>query len=192
MVAIAPRRIRRAGPLGRSGDAGSSNANSDALRILASDPAMVDATTLVYLDPPYMRRQRTRSLYDFEFESVQEHTALLNLITRLPCMVMLSGYSDPLYAAMLQDRHGWRVCSFPAMTRGGVRIEHVWMNFPEPAELHDCRWAGDGFRERERIKRKRQRWAARLAKLGAVERQIIREALELDTPQPAMLPAATS
>jgi len=43
---------------------------------------------------------------------------------------MISGYWSPLYATMLK---GWRSIKFPAMTRGGVREEWVWMNF-HPAD----------------------------------------------------------
>jgi hypothetical protein len=31
-------------------------------------------------------------------------------------------------------------------------------NFPEPVALHDYRYLGEDFRQRERIKRKKQRW----------------------------------
>jgi hypothetical protein len=34
----------------------------------------------------------------------------------------------------------------------------VWMNFPEPAELHDYRFLGEDYRERQDIKRQRERW----------------------------------
>lgn len=37
---------------------------------------------------------------------------------------------------------------------------------------------GDGFRERERIKRKAQRWLLRMAALPSEEREFIRQALD--------------
>lgn len=48
---------------------------------------------------------------------------------------------------------------------------------PELAELHDLRYLGSNFRERERIKRKKARWQAKLAKLDPLERAAIMECL---------------
>ena len=67
-------------------------------------------------------------------------------------MVMISGYWSALYADALQ---GWHTVSFQAMTRSGKpATEWLWMNYPEPAALHDYRYLGADFRERERIKKR--------------------------------------
>lgn len=134
----------------------------------------IDGRTLLYLDPPYLRETRTRLLYDFEFHSPDEHTALIALLVKLPCMVMLSGYRSKLYAKLLKN---WRTVDIPAMTRGGKRIETLWCNFEEPELLHDPRFAGGDFRERENIARKRKRWAAKFAKMDRRERQAVAVAL---------------
>lgn len=131
-------------------------------------------STLLYLDPPYLLSTRTRLLYRVEMETAEAHAELLRFARGLRCMVMISGYWSPLYAEMLHD---WRPIRFPAMTRGGVREEWLWMNFPRPTVFHDPRFCGSGFRERERVKRRRQRWVKRLASMKPFERQIIREAL---------------
>jgi hypothetical protein len=52
------------------------------------------------------------------------------------------------------------------------------MNFAEPLELHDYRFLGKGFRERERIKRKRLRWRARLERMPALERHALMATIE--------------
>lgn len=52
------------------------------------------------------------------------------------------------------------------------------MNYPRPVRLHEYTYLGDGFRERERIKRKAARWAARLRGMSPLERQAILAALE--------------
>jgi hypothetical protein len=64
------------------------------------------------------------------------------------------------------------------MTHGGPRTEWLWCNFPEPIALHDYRYLGVGFRERERIKRKKQRWTARLHGLPMLERQALLAAID--------------
>jgi DNA adenine methylase len=151
----------------------------DARSALTSLAVMQDPLTLLYVDPPYLIELRTRLLYECEFETPALHSQLITSLLTLPCMVMLSGYWSSLYAQMLQS---WRVMHFPAMTRGGLREEYLWMNFPEPATLHDSRFAGQNFRERERIKRKRQRWVSRFTSMPAGERQVIAEALSLADP----------
>lgn len=132
---------------------------------------------LVYCDPPYMIGTRVRrNIYRHEYTDAQ-HEELLSVLVTLPCSIVISGYDSPLYRAVLEQRHGWRCVLVPNTTRGGRRIERVWCNFPDVDHRHDCRYTGENFRERERIKRKRARWRARLAAMPAGERQFILEAL---------------
>jgi hypothetical protein len=132
---------------------------------------------LCYLDPPYLMETRAskRRIYRHEM-TTRDHERLLEIIIALPCMVIISGYASPLYARALA---GWNVHSFNAVTRGGrVAREHVWFNYPLPFELHDYRYLGATFRERERIKRKKARWRTKLAGLPPLERHAILSAIE--------------
>lgn len=142
---------------------------------------------LIYADPPYLHETRTRrDIYRHEYTRAQ-HVELLAVLASLPCAVMVSGYDSELYRVALEHRHGWRRHEFMAHTRGGMRREVVWLNFEHPAELHDPSYVGDNYRERERIKRKRDRWRARFAGMGAAERQVVLDALlELESPKPAV------
>jgi DNA adenine methylase len=126
---------------------------------------------LVYCDPPYLMetRRKQRALYHCEFDE-DDHWRLLRVLRGLKCMVQLSGYWSSLYAKRLE---GWRCIRFQSMTRAGQREECLWMNYPEPAVLHDYRFLGRNFRERERIHRKTRRWIARLNSLPALERLAI-------------------
>ncbi len=129
--------------------------------------------TLIYCDPPYLMstRRQHRPIYRYELSSAESHVRLLEILMNLPCMVMLSGYRSELYDRALAH---WRRAEFYTSDRGGNRkLECVWMNFPEPLELHDYRYLGRGFRERERIKRKRQRWKARLERMPVLERHAL-------------------
>lgn len=130
---------------------------------------------LVYCDPPYLMETRSgRRLYEFEMSSCS-HRRLLRAIRKLPCMVMISGYRSEMYEDALA---GWNVETYQAMTRGGTaRTEYLWFNFPRPTALHDYRYLGSGFRERERIKRKKARWTARLKRLPLLERQALLSAI---------------
>lgn len=122
---------------------------------------------LVYCDPPYVRssRRSARPIYEHEMTDAH-HYKLLSILHRLPCLVMVSGYYSKIYAKDLAD---WRLVTFEAMTRRGPAIEHLWMNYPEPVALHDYRYLGDDFRERERIKRKVKRWHKKFSDLPKLE-----------------------
>lgn len=144
----------------------------DALELL---PDFSDPDTLIYCDPPYLPSTRTGGdLYRFEMTE-EDHVRLLQLLTASDAMVMLSGYRAPLYDQALT---GWQSIDYETQTRGGLKTETLWWNFPEPTVLHDYSYLGIGFRERERIKRKKARWVARLAKMDRLERQAVLAAIE--------------
>ena len=127
---------------------------------------------LVYCDPPYLMETRSskRRMYRYELE-LPGHIALLDVLVQLPCMVMVSGYESDLYCSRLSS---WRVVRYRTMTRAGRMVEELlWCNFPEPEELHDYRYLGRDFRERERIRRKRARWVAMLSAMPVLERAAV-------------------
>jgi hypothetical protein len=148
----------------------------DAHRWIRSSELTRLETTLLYLDPPYLLSTRTRLLYAAELATSDEHTRLLQIILNLKCMTMISGYPSQLYASILTAPR-WRSFKFTAGTHGGKRVEEVWCNFPAALPLHDTRFVGANWRERQRIDRKRTRWTNRLRLLPAPERQCIAEAL---------------
>ena len=132
----------------------------------------------VYADPPYLMQSRRqhRRLYRCELATPTEHRQLLAVLKSLPCKVMLSGYRSQLYE---QELAGWDIYTFEAVTRGGgLATEYLWMNYPRPVALHDYRYLGDDFRERERIKRKKQRWLTRWQGMPVLEKQAILAALK--------------
>jgi hypothetical protein len=89
--------------------------------------------------------------------------------------ILISGYWSDLYADALKD---WNSTSFQAMTRAGKpATEWLWYNYPEPVALHDYGFLGENFRERERIKRKKQRWVNRLRTMDVLERRALLAAI---------------
>ena len=130
----------------------------------------------IYVDPPYLvsTRRSGRSLYRNDY-SEEQHFELLELLTKLPCKIMVSGYHSRIYERYLGD---WRTVTFPARIRSGeIADEWLWMNYPEPTQLHDYRYLGESFREREQIRRKIARWKERLEKLPPLERHALLAAL---------------
>lgn len=149
---------------------------------LTLDPAKVPAEAVVYCDPPYLgsTRRRDQRYYRHELRGELEHEAFLAWALALPARVLVSGYNSALYSARLG---AWRRIDFGAGTRGGRAVESLWCNFAPPLELHDTRFVGAGFRERERIRRKVKRWVRKFQALPLPERAAIREALELLPPR---------
>ena len=114
----------------------------------------------VYADPPYWpaTRRSPRSPYRYDY-SEAEHLNLLRMFRSLQCPVMISGYANAAYDAALP---GWARLAFIGTSHTGRREETVWLNYT-PTILHDIRFLGDTFRERQAIKRKRARWGAKFA-----------------------------
>ena len=131
---------------------------------------------LVYCDPPYLihTRLQQRRIYRYELEEA-DHRRLLDVLLQLPCLVMISGYDSMLYRQKLR---GWIHETFTAVTRGGtVATEFVWMNYSKPDVLHDYRYVGRNFRERQDMKRKAARWRARLVGMPMRDRLSVLSAL---------------
>lgn len=147
---------------------------ADALAFLASYPWRGDE--LVYCDPPYLLETRSsRRRYLFEMDELQ-HRALLDIIKKIPANVMVSGYKSKLYTKALKR---WRLITFEAITRGGTtRTEHLWCNFSEPVELHDYRWVGQTYRQRQDLNRMRRRWTTRLGKMSDKNRRALYAAIQ--------------
>jgi hypothetical protein len=113
-------------------------------------------------------------MYRYELEAAR-HEELLQVLVRLRCFVLLSGYPSEMYRRALAS---WRVIEYDTMTRGGrSRVECLWCNFPEPQALHDYRYLGRDYRERERIRRKVARWVKRLSGMTVLERRAVESAL---------------
>lgn len=143
--------------------------NHDALIFLKN--LQVTDKVLIYADPPYlMSTRKGRRLYKHEY-SEDQHRELLSLLTALrPAMVIISGYWSELYEEMLSD---WNQYDFDVMTRGGMATEYLWFNYPWPTRLHDYAHLGSTFRERERIKRKQNRWINNLKQMPELERNAL-------------------
>jgi DNA adenine methylase len=89
--------------------------------------------SLVYLDPPYLMERRHG--YTVDANSEEFHQELLAMCKKTRCMILLSGYANPLYSRILKPCDGWRARKLTTKTRGtdGVdlaREEMLWMNEP--------------------------------------------------------------
>ncbi len=130
-------------------------------------------TELIYCDPPYLTETRTsHRKYRFDYLK-QDHITLLELLQSLPCHIILSGYPSLLYDDVLG---GWRTLELQAMTRGGPRTEKLWFNY-EIDRTYWASYAGKNFTDRQRIKRKAQRWGKKYQALPNAERLAVLAAI---------------
>lgn len=170
--------------------------NADALETV--NPANMPADAVLYCDPPYVMSARKcqRPYYNHEWTDA-DHVRFLEWVLPASCPVVVSGYWSDIYATRLA---AWRHLSFTVGTRRGRATEHVWCNFPEPASYHETDHVGDGFTDRQRIKRKAARWVRMLAAMPAAERAAVVAGLEraglaraivADVPAAAQSPTST-
>ena len=144
----------------------------------------------VYCDPPYLPGTRRKfPMYAHEM-TASDHARLLDVLCGLSCRVMISGYASRLYCERLK---GWRSFSFAAMTRGNVsRREWVWCNYPSPVALHDYRFLGENYRQRENFARQLRRWKNRLQSMPLLRRQALLAAIAESARAPAVSPVVAT
>lgn len=124
----------------------------------------------IYVDPPYVKSARRRPrVYRHELDD-QAHVELLDVLEQVNAKVMISGYANPVYDARLAH---WHRKEFIVGGHGLAHREVVWLNYAPPEVPFDNRYAGDTFRERQRIKRKQERLRGRIEAMPAVERDML-------------------
>jgi len=136
--------------------------------------------TVLYLDPPYLPETRTdfkNSQYQNELTK-EDHIHLLNTLLKLSSeynnlYIMLSAYDNELYLSMM---HQWHKFTTNCMTRGGKREETLYTNF-DPIQYikHDYTFIGETYTERQRIKRKIERWKNNFNALPLDEKVLIHQ-----------------
>jgi site-specific DNA-adenine methylase len=147
--------------------------NGDAISFVRKHHRHWRESTVVYADPPYplsVRRQQ-RSIYRCELLADNQHRSLLAMLNDTAARVLISGYDCELYERYLA---GWTKSQYRVMVRGGYQVtETLWCNFPPPAVLHDTRYIGSTYRDRERIKRMADRWHRRFERLDPHVQQLL-------------------
>lgn len=128
---------------------------------------------LIYVDPPYPKesRRNMQDLYRHEMTD-ENHRLLLRTIVNLQhdCNILISSYPNDLYSDVLDN---WNTFTFQSQTRNGPATEQVWYNYPDPTELHDYRYLGSDYREREQLKGIITRNVSKFKRLPDVQRNAI-------------------
>lgn len=137
-------------------------------------------STFVYVDPPYLHRNRGKTRYKHELTD-EQHVDLLNRLNNFSCSIAISTYPNKIYSEMLSD---WRLLEYNSTDRSGkVRIENLFMNYPLPKILHDNQYLGDNANNRQDIKRRIARTKKRLLNWNSHERQKLLLELYAELPE---------
>lgn len=131
----------------------------------------------IYLDPPYpleVRRSK-KKIYKYEF-STRAHIELILVARSTNIPILISSYKNKMYESYLHD---WKRVDYPAVIRTGIVTESVYMNYDQPEVLHDYRYIGKDFREREKNKGIIFRNASKINRLPAALKNALLQKLGL-------------
>lgn len=148
--------------------------------------------TFIFLDPPYpfsVRRSKG-NIYNCEMSEVDHEQLLSSVLARIDISnhaagsanVMICTYANhpetgrpnKLYNHYLKK---WSRVDYVGKTRKGPVTETVYMNYALDGKLHDYRYLGTDFIDRQRIKRKIERHVNKLQGLPPMERNAILQQL---------------
>ena len=151
--------------------------NDCAISIITFLPDKPKREEMIFLDPPYRLHTRPHSqkLYEHEM-SDDDHVQLLSAVLDKGdnYKFMIIHPDDEMYNTMLAS---WRKVPIKVRYRNKTSNEVLYMNYPAPEVLQDYKFLGDGCHDRQRIKRKGDRWIAKLKGLPIVEQNYILDRL---------------
>ena len=111
--------------------------------------------TFIFLDPPYLLKSRNyRQLYEHEM-SVLDHYNFLAAVQKLKINCMIIHPQCEMYDHALQS---WRTIQIKIRYNRKTSIEKLYMNYTRPRILQTSKYIGNDCWDRQRIKRKAQRF----------------------------------
>ena len=105
--------------------------NTDALTLIER---YNDENTLIYCDPPYLRKLRKKNIYAVEIRD-EKHIELVEILKKSKSKIILSGYDNDSYN---QELKCWFTAEKQTTAQMGLhRTEKLWMNFNPGMMLFD-------------------------------------------------------
>lgn len=134
--------------------------------------ALGESKIFIFLDPPYLKSVRSHqgNLYNYKMDDPASHKRLLAMVKLIPYPVCITHYPCKLYDTELKD---WRHLDIQGRTHYGMKTERLYMNYPEPTALHDYRYIGNDYREREEYKKSKRNMIAKFKRMPELERNFI-------------------
>lgn len=102
---------------------------------------------VIYCDPPYPLASRKSPQLRYRFEMTDaQHAGFLDAVRWLRVDCLVSTYPTDQYTQQLSH---WNRTEFQSQTRHGAATEWLFYNYPRPEVLHDARFSGEDYRQRE-------------------------------------------
>lgn len=151
--------------------------HADAINFLKNYQFCFPHKYAIYLDPPYplSSRKSDRDRYKFEMTD-EQHIELLEIVLALPghIDVLISTYQNQIYEKYLAS---WHLTTFQSRTRQGTATEYLYTNYTPGNFLHEYTYIGKNFTDRQRIKRKIDRYLTKLDEMPEQERNALISAI---------------
>ncbi len=147
--------------------------NLDALPTLKSLHGK-DKSTFVFLDPTYMKATTSEDRYEYTLNDT-DHVELLTTSLQMKFNIMIIHPACKLYDSMLSNWY-WKTITVRYHKKNC--ITRLYMNYPPPLKLHTTQYLGNGRTDRQRIKRKGDRWISKLTNMAPLEQQYILEKIK--------------
>lgn len=144
--------------------------NGDAMKLLTAY-IKSESDHFIFIDPPYHHSTRPNStkLYKHEMSNDQ-HRQLLNLANQSKNKIMIIHPKCDLYDKMLE---GWRRVEVKIRYHKKTSVECIYMNYDKPKSLMVDKFLGKDCWDRQRIKRKVDRFISKLKQLPELERNMM-------------------
>lgn len=139
------------------------------------------AATLVFLDPTYLieTRKSKSAIYKHEMTVIDHELLLAAALSLKEAKVMFCAYPNGLYDEVLA---GWNTYDFYSKTRNGMALERLYYNYELTDRLHDYRFIGNDFREREANNRIKNNMMAKIKRLPfQLRNSILQEIIALNS-----------
>lgn len=130
---------------------------------------------VLFIDPPYIKETRpsNKDIYKIEMSMVDPHEQLLKTVVKKNLVSIITHPPHEIYEYYLKDWH-----KIPFIQQGHIKPfnDCIWLNYT-PGKLLTYKFLGVDFTDRQRIKRKINRWVNKLNSLPILERNAIVESI---------------
>lgn len=128
--------------------------------------------SIMFIDPPYQHCSRigNEKLYTFEM-SDQDHIDFFNYVSSSKIKMIIIHPKNCIYDKLINL--GWRYKEIKIRYHNKTSIERIYCNYAVPVELMTYKYIGINFTDRQRIKRKCERFSKKLQLLPVIEREAI-------------------
>lgn len=156
--------------------------NLPAIEILKDITKQLPKRRFIFLDPPYRKdsRKSKQDLYRHEMNDKQHQDLVSQIIAMPQENILITHYPDPMYNEALKN---WNQVDYQSITRNGLATERMYFNYTLTDQLHDYRYIGEDFREREALVRQKRNYIKKLNEFEPRLRNWILQELAPAAPQ---------